>query len=239
MGLCVSYPATLVLLDEIAKLHTLPLSRWIASGTPFMFWGDNIDKHRSVRDMRSDHHGSLLHLYGILAGSSRTTDPTLCQHGCIASISSLPPVSLLPTTADVSSVRSNLVVMVARFLTQYFKDLKPLSRAVASHIEHKYSKEMSTKSDVVVLDVLYKNETCRTDMVDIMFKMQDYLGKDYPTHHRLLSAGDQLTCERQIGAQMHRKDGDTVNERLGIFEPITSDWHCMVVLLTVSIVKCM
>ena len=238
MGICVSYPATLVLLDEIASLHTLPLSQWLVTGTPFMFWGDNIDKHRSVRDMRSDHHGSLLHLYSILAGSSRTTDPTLSQHGRIASISSLPSVSLLPDATDISSMRSNLIVMVARFLTRYFKDLKPLSRAVASHIKHKYSQEMSTKSDVVVVDILYKNEACRTDMIDIMAKMQEYLGKDYPSHDRLLSAGDQLTCERQVGAQMHRKDGDSVGERLSIFEPVTSDWHCMVILLTVSIMYC-
>ena len=135
MGICVSYPATLVLLDEIASLHTLPLSQWLVTGTPFMFWGDNVDKHRSVRDMRSDHHRSLLHLYSILAGSSCTTDPTLSQHGRIASISSLPSVSLLPDATDISSMRSNLIVMVARFLTRYFKDLKPLSRAVASHIK--------------------------------------------------------------------------------------------------------
>ena len=234
VGLCVSYPATLVLLDEIAKLHTAPLSRWLATSTPFMFWGDNVDKHRSVRDMRSDHRGSLLHMYSILAGSSRTTDPTLSQHGRIASISSVASISLLPKSTDISSMRSNLIVIVARFLTQHFKDLKPLSTAVASHIQHEYSREMSTKSDVVVVDILYKNEASRTDMIDIMIKMQEYLGSDYPNDHRLLSAGDQLTCERQVGAQMHRKDGDSVCERLNIFEPVTSDWHCMVCLLSVS-----
>ena len=193
-------------------------------------------KHRSVRDMRSDHRGTLLHLYSILAGSSRTTDPAISQHGHIASISSLPSISLLPTSADICSLRCNLIVLVSRFLTQYFKDLKPLSRAVANHIQHKYSQEMSTKSDAVIVDILYKNEACRTDMIDIMEKMQEYLGSGYPVHHRLLSAGDQLTSERQVGAQMHRKDGDSVTERLSIFEPVTSDWHCMMCLLSVSVI---
>ena len=141
VGLCVSYPATLVLLDEIAKLHTAPMSRWLATSTPFMFWRENVDKQRSVRDMRSDHRGSLLHMYSILAGSSRTTDPTLNQHGRIASISSVDSISLLPTSTDISSMRSNLIVIVARLLTQYIKDLKPLSRAVASHIQHEYSQK--------------------------------------------------------------------------------------------------
>ena len=94
---------------------------------------------------------------------------------------------------------------------------------------------MSRKSEVVVVDVLQKNEACRSDMIDIMTQMQEYLGEGYPEDHHILSAGDQLTCERQIGAKMHRRDGDTVHKRLGIFEPVTSDWHCMVCLLSVSI----
>ena len=94
---------------------------------------------------------------------------------------------------------------------------------------------MSRKSEVVVVDVLQKNEASRSGMIEIMIEMQGYLGSSYPEDHHLLSAGDQLTTERQIGAKLHRKDGDTVHERLGIFEPVTSDWHCMVCLLSVSI----
>ena len=71
-------------------------------------------------------------------------------------------------------------------------------------------------------------------MVDIVMKMQEYLGEEYPSNHHILSGSDQLTCERQIASLLHRKDGDTMQEHLGIFEPVTSDWHCMVVLLSVS-----
>ena len=58
-----SYTGTLNLLDEVSKLHTLPLTKWIAEDVLFKFWGDNVDKQRGVRDIRSDHHGSLLHAY--------------------------------------------------------------------------------------------------------------------------------------------------------------------------------
>ena len=229
-----SYSATLSLLDKISELHTAPLSMWTSSNTPFMFWGDNLDKQRRVCDVRSTRHGALLHMYSILAGCSRTTDPTLCQTGHVASLSSISPNSLLPTHSDFSCIKVNLVVLVARLLTQYMKDLRPFSKSVPRHIDHKYSKEMSQKSTVVVVDVLKKNEACRNDMVDIMMKMQEYLGEEYPSDHHILSGGDQLTCERQIASILHRKDGDTMQERLGIFEPVTSDWHCMVVLLSVS-----
>lgn len=56
-----SYKKTLTIVEEISKLHTEPLSKWIENGVPFKFWGDNVDKKRSVRDVRSDNQGDLLH----------------------------------------------------------------------------------------------------------------------------------------------------------------------------------
>ena len=79
-----------------------------------------------------------------------------------------------------------------------------------------------------MLDVLMKNESSRSDMIDIMKCMQDYLGKEYPSERRVPSGGDQQTCERQVGAQRHTMDGDTIQDRLGILEPVMDDWHCLV-----------
>ena len=93
---------------------------------------------------------------------------------------------------------------------------------------------MAKKSEVVVVDVLMKNEAKHSDMIDIMTAMHTYLGQDYPSDRRILSGGDQLTCERQIGAQRHTMNGNTPKERLGVLEPVTEDWHCLVCLLAVS-----
>ena len=89
------------------------------------------------------------------------------------------------------------------------------------------------KSEVVVLDVLMKNEAKSSDMIDIMKKMQEYLGEGYPKDRRVASGGDQLTCERQAGAQRHMMCGNTPEERLELLEPQSEDWHCMVCVLTV------
>ena len=79
-----------------------------------------------------------------------------------------------------------------------------------------------------MLDVLMNNEACRGDMIDIMHCMHNYIGSEYPNEKKVLSGGDQLTCERQVGAQRHTMDGDTVVDRLGLLEPVSEDWHCMV-----------
>jgi len=225
IGICMSYTATLSLLDEISKLHTRPLAKWI---------GDNVDKKRGARDVRSDHHGSLLHMYSILAGRSRIPPSDLSHTGCVVNLSSLPANTFLPTSEDIVEVKKNLIIIVARIITKYIDSLSPLAKSVTQHIEHQYSAEMSQKSEVIVLDVLMKNEASRADMLDIMNHIQGYLGKDFPSDKRVLSGGDQLTCERQVGAQRHVMDGNTTEERLGLLEPVTEDWHCLVCLLSVS-----
>lgn len=51
VGVCMSYTATLNLLNEVSKLHTTPLKQWIADDVLFKFWGDNVDKKKGVRDV--------------------------------------------------------------------------------------------------------------------------------------------------------------------------------------------
>ena len=32
VNVCISYPATLSLMDEVSSMHTIPLAKWIADG---------------------------------------------------------------------------------------------------------------------------------------------------------------------------------------------------------------
>ena len=94
---------------------------------------------------------------------------------------------------------------------------------------------MSKKADVVVLDLLMKNEAKHKDMLDIMTTLQDYFGENYPEGQLVLSGGDQLMCERQVGARRHMMDGNTAKERLELLKPVIEDWHCLVAFIAVSI----
>ena len=42
--------------------HIVPLEIWIEEGVVFKFWGDNVDKQRKVRNLRSDNSGQLVHM---------------------------------------------------------------------------------------------------------------------------------------------------------------------------------
>ena len=53
-------------------------------------------------------------------------------------------------------------------------------------------------------------------MIDIMRTYQNYLGDEYGNVRRVLCGGDQLTVERELGAQKLMMCGDTLAERIGI-----------------------
>ncbi len=76
-------------------------------------------------------------------------------------------------------MKSNLVVLVSRVLCDHMRVFRWSQRA--KHIPHPHSAEIAKKSDVIVCDVLHKNE------IDIMM---GFLGKEY-TH----TGGDLLTVE--------------------------------------------
>ena len=151
-----------------------------------------------MRDIRAECHGEMKHMYSIIAVRSRVTSSVAESH---CNLESLHSSMVLPTADDVRQIKKNLVVLVSRILCRYIKCLSSFSTAVLTHIPHTYSGQMAEKSDTVVLDVVAKNEAKHSDMIEIMKILQGFLGETFPTHQKVISGGDQLTCERQVCAQ--------------------------------------
>ena len=80
VNVCMSYPATLSLMDEVSNMHTVPLRQWITDGEVFKFWGDNVDKKQKVRDVQSDHQSQMVHMFSILVGKSHTPATSLSHY---------------------------------------------------------------------------------------------------------------------------------------------------------------
>ena len=215
----------------------MPIQQWIKDDVTFKFIGDNVDKKRRVRDVRSDHQGKTLHMFSILAARSRLPPIDLPRTGQVADITSLQWHTFLPNQEEIVAVRKNLTILVSRVLVKHLKDLTPFSKCVPQHIMHQHSQEMFERSEVFVLDVLMKNEAHGPEMIDIMRTLQGYLGTDYPPSRKVASGGDQLTSERQAASQRHMLDSITPADQLHLLEPQSEDWHCLLCLLTVSSVK--
>lgn len=221
-------------IDAVSALHTVPLKQWIASHVPIKFVGDNVNRKRGVRDIRSDHNSSMLNMYSMLVVrgcAASPTDSSSCDH---RSLSSLDSLSFLPTKQDMQDIKINLTILVSRILCTYIKCLTPFSKVVPDHIPHAHYSEMCGKSETFFLDALMKNEAKHSDMVDIMHTQQSLLGDEFPDTDKVLSGGDQLTREHQCCAQMHVMDGDTPRDRLQLLEPVCEDWHALMCFMMVS-----
>lgn len=129
------------------------------------FVGDNVDKKRGIRDIRTDCHGEMKHKFSILAVRSRVPSH-LAHSGPELDLADLSPSMVLPTAQDIQEIQNSLVILVNCILCRYMKCLSSFSSLVPGHIPHEHSKEMACKSEVAVLDVLSKNEatpvTCWT-----------------------------------------------------------------------------
>ena len=227
-------PPYLLWKPSVSNAHAVPIRSWIKEGIEFKFVGDNVDKKRGVRDLRTGCHGEMKHMYSIIAVRSRIA-PCSAAHSAHFSLESLQPSMVLPNVDDVCQIKKNLMVLVSRILCRYITCLSSFSGAVLSHIPHEYSDQMACKSDTIVLDVVSKNEAKHSDMIDIMNILHDYLGEGFPSDKKVLSGGDQLTCERQVCAQRHMMDGNSRQERLAFLEPVCEDWHCLMCFLGVSL----
>ena len=168
--LCISYTATLSLMSEISTMHTVPLAKWIADGEVIKFWGDNACR-QETETTRCTVRPSWIngtHVQCSRWQKSHTSSTALSLRACITCVKHHPCHDLAYCRGYLSSEVQ--LGCACRVLTQYLSGLAPFSKAVTKHITHQYTAEMSRKSEVVVLDVLLKNETVKVhaDMILIL-----------------------------------------------------------------------
>ena len=142
-----------------------------SSSAVIKFVSDNVNKHRGVRDIRSDHHGRMINMYSILAIHIRVPTSSLDTTGSTGDLNACTVENFLPTSEDILQMKRNLAVLVSNILCNYIKCLQPLAKFAPRHISHKYYSQMSESSETYFLDVLLKNEAKHSDMIDIMVAM--------------------------------------------------------------------
>lgn len=111
--------------------------------------GDNIDKNVKPRDMRHDVQAQSLHYFNSYAVKDRLPTSHLEDKPCLPDFSSFAPSKLLPTGGDDKSIQDNFTILISRVLSKNFPFFEKFATGVPKHIEHKYYKELSKKSEIV------------------------------------------------------------------------------------------
>lgn len=113
--------------------------------------GDNIDYEIHARVQSQKHKNRSLHWTHQFAVPDRVQDPTLDTNKSQKSVADIQLSEILPDRNVQSRLVRNWAVIVSRVVTKYLDPFKRFQGLVVRHIPHKYSKEMSQKSDSVSL----------------------------------------------------------------------------------------
>lgn len=111
--------------------------------------GDNIDLNISARIQTKEHCNRSLHWTHQFAVVDRASGPSLETFKKQKSLKDLQYIELLPDPAVQENFICQWAVLVSRVVTKYLPPFKVLRKNVIFHIPHKYSTEMTTKSETV------------------------------------------------------------------------------------------
>ena len=120
---------------------------------PFKLVGDNIDKNVRPRYLRSSIHRTeslhYFHSYTVRDRIGFNELPHKQPSSCLPSKHTLAE-SILPSPMDDEALKINIATLVSRILVKHIDIFnKSFADVVDWHINHKYYKEMSSKSEVV------------------------------------------------------------------------------------------
>lgn len=167
---------------------------------------DNFDLRVEAADMTSDNQTKDLHWVNHNAILDRVPCTNFDNEKPLEDILNVPNKNFMPTLDDHFALMKDFEALVSRVFVEHLPHFQnAFGDVVPKHIPHKYSQEMSRKSEKVNLGILFKNENKGEDMIDILRYLQGLVpshGEDQEERfERIPVVGDQLTVERGVEAQ--------------------------------------
>jgi hypothetical protein len=151
---------------------------------------------------------------------------------------SLDPYTFLPSTTDLALIRRRMVTLVSRILVRRMPALVELEAHVSWHIQHKYTKEMAMKSEVINLGVVDADPASNAGVTTIMEKLQETCPcLDDDKMLRIPCNGDQLSFERMSNLKRGRARCKTQATQLQGLVETTQEFHKEGLVMEVSVVN--
>ena len=84
-------------------------------------------------------------------------------------------VNYLLSKREMTQMKNDYVILVVRVLVEFFQCMKPINSVIPTHIQHKYSKEMSNQSEIIMLPVVPFNQNKHSDVCQYLEWLQKLL----------------------------------------------------------------
>ena len=112
---------------------------------------DNLDVFLRPRTETSQHHNNSLHFVHMYAVRDRINVSNHSNVPRFLGIESINLKDILPASSDLISLKKNVTTLLSRIVRKHMPYFRKHieAKAIPQHIQHKYSKEMSQRSEVV------------------------------------------------------------------------------------------
>lgn len=128
---------------EVSWTTSVDTAKWFG----FKIVGDNIDKTVRPRHETMASHNQSLHYFHCYAVHDRVNLSSFSDEPTQVDTHLFSPEVLLPSKGDLSKILQNFAVLITRVVVAYLPCFKSFSAVVVKHIPHRFSSEMSKKSD--------------------------------------------------------------------------------------------
>lgn len=116
---------------------------------PHRLVGDNIDYHIQARYQSTDRTNQSIHWTQQYAVLNRIDISSFDNSKPQMMLRDIQLSNVLPSNAVLKSFKWNCSVLVSRVISKYLDSFQHMQDCVVRHISHKYSEEMSQKSEIV------------------------------------------------------------------------------------------
>ena len=166
--------------DEIGTHYLDRAVDLLKEGRTFVFVLDNIDWDVKVHDMRSDQQNKSVHAVATSLVFDRVTSthfPDDSPQKALSEINLMDRLTL--TDEEVQCTRERYKILIGRILCEVFPSFDFLKDILPAHTPCQYAVEMSTRSLVVPLPVLMKDEKKYSDLVDVLDQLEAWVREIY------------------------------------------------------------
>lgn len=111
--------------------------------------GDNIDINIQAKIQSETQTNRSIHWTQQYAIRNRINEPSFDTKSPQIPLKDIDLINLLPNKKVQENLKMRWAILVGRVICKYLTKFKHLNRVVVYHINHAYSKEMASKSDIV------------------------------------------------------------------------------------------
>ena len=152
----------------------------VKSGYKFVYVLDNIDWEEKAHDMRQDVQNRSVHAVATSIVFNRVPENDLPDSGPQKNLHHCNVDDLVTVNdEDINGIRARYRIIIAKLLFEHFSAFEMFKPHTPLVTECEYAKEMSTRSEVITMPVVMKDEKKYAECVDVLDQLEKWTYEIY------------------------------------------------------------